>query len=250
MSVEKKDKPRITHVSNPDVDFRDEATGTSTNRVADIVRQSFDHVARFKTDPPFGFHAEMEIGGSPRCNLQRSATISAYCSFAPYSYSWEKSYNGVNWYSLTSSNTASVNFQMPVPVPANAPNSSMMIRCTVTDAANNTVVVTWPVYYFCDPVQKSSITDKVNEIEPLSVYPNPSKGNFTLAFIAKKEKGTGEIRLFDLSGALVYTQSISDVLKGENSLNLELSNSRLSPGTYVLEVEIGSEKLKTNIQIL
>lgn len=249
MSTEKKIKPRITHISNPDVDFRNKATGTSQNRVADIVEQSFEHVARFKTDPPFSFYADMNIGGSPKCNLQRSATISAYCGYAPYSYSWEKSYNGVNWYSLTSANTSSVNFQMALPVPGNAPNASMMIRCTVTDAANNTVVVTWPLHYFCDPVQKSSITDQEDKIEPLSVYPNPSKGNFTVAFIAKEETASGKIRLIDLAGSIVFTQSFGHIRKGENSLNLELSDRRLSAGSYVIEVEIGSEKIKTNIQI-
>jgi hypothetical protein len=69
----------------------------------------------------------------------------------------------------------------------------------------------------------------VNEIKNnlFSVYPNPTAGNATASFRASI---SGSIKLYDVSGKLVFTTS----LNGQKMLTLE--TEKLLPGHYVLQV--------------
>lgn len=58
------------------------------------------------------------------------------------------------------------------------------------------------------------------------VVPNPSNGNFTLYY---DRLISGELRLIDMLGKVLYSQNVSNVL--ETSLNFEIN-----PGTYLINI--------------
>lgn len=73
----------------------------------------------------------------------------------------------------------------------------------------------------------ASTTSIVQNIENLSIYPNPVSNGKTYVYITSKLNLTKEIEFYDVLGKQIY----STVLVGK-----ELNISRLSKGVYVLKI--------------
>jgi hypothetical protein len=78
-----------------------------------------------------------------------------------------------------------------------------------------------------------------------SLYPNPNKGNFTIAFNSEK---TDELHLavFDVTGRLIYENSVP-VQSGNNNLPFELKG--IGSGMYSLRVRLGAENQQIKLVI-
>ncbi|MDG1135514.1 MAG: T9SS type A sorting domain-containing protein [Bacteroidales bacterium] len=70
------------------------------------------------------------------------------------------------------------------------------------------------------------------DVESVSLYPNPSNGNFSLNIIAN-ESSSYSIRVIDISGKVVY-DNIIDLKTGNNSTNIVIDN--ISSGSYNLVI--------------
>ncbi|HBX52582.1 MAG: hypothetical protein A2W98_10000 [Bacteroidetes bacterium GWF2_33_38] len=88
--------------------------------------------------------------------------------------------------------------------------------CQANDSAN--IIITNLV--------KNSILDKIN------IHPNPNNGQFNIV-INSKEKGKMQLRLFDLNGKLIFTESLE---KNNDILRKHLEFSYLAKGVYHLQV--------------
>jgi hypothetical protein len=93
-----------------------------------------------------------------------------------------------------------------------------------------------------DNCQELSIT----ELSPLSsvskvgaIYPNPVKSTFFLP-IETADATEVQIKLYNLSGALVAHFGMEELKAGKNELALELKPD-LTAGTYLLYIEVGKE---------
>lgn len=73
----------------------------------------------------------------------------------------------------------------------------------------------------------------------LSIFPNPSSGDLTLKFNGLAF-GTSKVEILDVSGRLVYSESIV-VEQGMNSVVIRTSN--LSAGTYLIRLDDGSSSI-------
>lgn len=76
-------------------------------------------------------------------------------------------------------------------------------------------------------------SETTDELSPLYVYPNPSKGDVWLAIGAKTD-GQATATVMDLSGKLVYSTRLN-IERGENRAMLDLND--LAKGMYVLRFE-------------
>ncbi|MDX5346033.1 MAG: zinc-dependent metalloprotease [Hymenobacteraceae bacterium] len=81
------------------------------------------------------------------------------------------------------------------------------------------------------PVRHAAFTD---EFVNIVVYPNPSQGLFVLE-LPEQTESTCSIRVYNMSGQLVYQQQIGQMRQHELSLQQQPN------GIYVLEVENGSK---------
>lgn len=89
------------------------------------------------------------------------------------------------------------------------------------------------------------INNQEKEIEKtISCYPNPVVDNAQITFVAKKQLPT-TISIYDLSGKSVFSKKIENCSKGENKIDLNLSN--FSKGTYIVKVSIGNKIESTKI---
>ncbi|MFM1998144.1 MAG: hypothetical protein RL204_91 [Bacteroidota bacterium] len=75
----------------------------------------------------------------------------------------------------------------------------------------------------------------------VSVFPNPSADNTWIRVNGNNE--TGIIQIIDITGRVVYSNT---VLSSGNSL-IEIENDQLSSGSYLVLVQIGSEKVVTKL---
>jgi|GEM_PF-3770500 len=69
------------------------------------------------------------------------------------------------------------------------------------------------------------------EKQQFSVYPNPSKGEFTVSFVATESSPTGLLEVKDLSGRTIYSQSIK-IDKGINKIYIKGCDFTI--GTYLV----------------
>jgi len=71
----------------------------------------------------------------------------------------------------------------------------------------------------------------------MSLYPNPSNGEFTAHFVAEKG-GLANFRVFNGQGQIVRSK---EVRIGKGALNMALNYSDLRPGIYFLQMSCGAQ---------
>ena len=77
-------------------------------------------------------------------------------------------------------------------------------------------------------------------IDAPSLYPNPAKGNFTI----KTKTAIDKITIFSQTGAVVKTISLESP-NDENEVNV----SELAKGSYVVELQNGTQKMYKNLVV-
>ncbi len=85
----------------------------------------------------------------------------------------------------------------------------------------------------------------VEKTAALKVFPNPSKGNFTLQFVAEKP-GRSVLTISDAGGRNITSISIP-VNEGLNTI--PLNNSSLAPGVYVLRLKVDGKVLSMKLML-
>jgi hypothetical protein len=84
-----------------------------------------------------------------------------------------------------------------------------------------------------------------NNDNALNVYPNPTKDQITIAFVADKEDACN-IRLIDVTGRIILTNDYTDAI-GENQYQMDLS--QLAKGIYVLILQSQESTLQTKVVV-
>ena len=107
-------------------------------------------------------------------------------------------------------------------------------------AISSTSIVLWPEYdavaLIGSPVSTTGIGEQ--KTDPVSIFPNPSSGNFTLIF--SKQHNPYTISIYDMSGRLCYSQ---------NGIIGEVSQLQtgLQPGIYSVEISNETTKIQNKI---
>ncbi|HRP89921.1 MAG TPA: T9SS type A sorting domain-containing protein [Edaphocola sp.] len=71
------------------------------------------------------------------------------------------------------------------------------------------------------------------KFEALNVYPNPSNGNLNISYNFKNNS-EANVRVFDLSGKVVFTKNLGTISEGTKNFNLDMNT--LSTGFYTIEL--------------
>jgi choice-of-anchor I-like protein/type IX secretion system substrate protein len=92
-----------------------------------------------------------------------------------------------------------------------------------------------------------SMSNPSNNSPSTSAYPNPFKNEFELSFYGEGEEVT--VNLYDQFGRLVMTVFQGDSNEGQNTLPVNLSESRLTPGIYMISI-FSANKATQTISVL
>lgn len=85
--------------------------------------------------------------------------------------------------------------------------------------------------------QNTSAERQMSLNEPISVYPNPNNGTFTIAFNQKNEQKTS-IRVVDAQGKVVFKEKLGDFA---GSYQKELNLKKHGAGVFIVTVQQGDE---------
>jgi hypothetical protein len=131
---------------------------------------------------------------------------------------------------------------MPTPYPINAPFSSLLVRCTVTDDNGATYVVQSTENYFCDPaMNKTSLENQLEQNSGFRVFPNPTSGNFTIEMFANQSCDRATLNVYNATGQQVYAQLFKKIAQGINLISVDLKSLKLPDGLYFIVVETDTE---------
>lgn len=94
----------------------------------------------------------------------------------------------------------------------------------------------------CNPIVIG--LNQIEEQNWLKVYPNPTAGNFEI-MLGRALLGSGQLRIFDMLGRIVYTKEIAEKLDSRHSVDLQVN-----AGKYLIEITDGSGKqLRSSIVV-
>lgn len=85
----------------------------------------------------------------------------------------------------------------------------------------------------------SGVSTPEENSNAVRVYPNPNNGRFTIEL---QNASTAEIRLFSMTGQLVYTTK-------ENGNHISIDANNLSAGIYVAEIKVGNQITRSRISV-
>jgi hypothetical protein len=154
----------------------------------------------------------------------------------------------------TSANIAdglSANSPLTITVPTNAASGTTTMRVSTkyTDpGANQFPTACEPNFdgevedYSINITNNLSIDD--NELDKLSIYPNPSKGEFTVGFNSNSNNDIS-IKVFDIRGRSIYTKTFETVNRFDEVIRLSDAQS----GVYLLQISNGSQSVTKRIII-
>jgi hypothetical protein len=77
------------------------------------------------------------------------------------------------------------------------------------------------------------------------VYPNPFDESVNVEFYNPSENKNVTIEIYDLTGRMVYNRNVGNVIPGKNNIILQSLNKNMSPGVYMLRLNINGRLSKT-----
>lgn len=91
-----------------------------------------------------------------------------------------------------------------------------------------------------EPEKKTKVLDDVN----IGFYPNPGNGDFTLEFNIEEEKDEAVISIHDMTGKIVYTETV----KGKGNYKKQINLDEPS-GIYILKIQQGKKAITKKLVI-
>lgn len=83
-----------------------------------------------------------------------------------------------------------------------------------------------------------SLTENEVPLGGVLIYPNPTSGQFSLAYNSEQNKNT-TVKIYNLVGQVIYSESYTSTT-GMNTLKFDISNN--SQGIYMLEISSAKAK--------
>jgi len=238
-SIKGKPDRRILHYSNPDVEWKNRATGTHHwNDNETHFENNGPTISEFFPNDLPEFSVRI-VGNLKACRCNDLITLAANttCGTDPITYSWEVSQNGISW---TPAGNGQTIFH-PTYCQYNA-NSTVTFRVTAQDATGQTVTQSHGVLIIdgASCGDKPPIPLRADEQIEVSVYPNPATAE-SIIYIDFAKAGDHHIVLLDMLGqakAAYFSTS-------QSVFSISLSKLRLQTNIYFLKITSSNGLTKT-----
>lgn len=240
---------RIMHFSNPNIEFKNEATGIANERenaaqLSDMGCAISDY-RPFIPFTPFSIHISGPVIGNNSGTYTWCVNIEG-CQSTP-TILWEYSIDGIHYYQWFTNQ-----YCITAPMPMDA---SLWLRVTVT--CGTQVITDW--HY-----TENSDGDPCNHLAQLSYvgtnttnfkntlnensfqcFPNPVSNSLNLQFSVYDDQTNVEIQLIDITGKLIK-QLVNDKFQiGHYHKNIDIST--LQNGYYIIKTKMGNELITKSI---
>lgn len=257
----------ILHYSNPDVEYKNKKTGTtSTNDVARKLRTEAYVVENFRPyTPPLSVYISGPTKGNNSGTYTWTANVSSGVS--PYTYVWHYSLDGYN-YTGTLGTSSSITAPLPL-------DNDLFLRVTVTSSDGQTAVDYHTTINldagFGEPISPKdpllkSVTDSTentnkniittnnseSKLEGLSfenplkisIFPNPITESSTISYFVNSE-AIVSLNILDVNGRIIKTLVNGKQDKGQYNINVNVQD--LTSGTYICQLICDNKKITQKI---
>lgn len=231
----------IQHFSNPNVKFKEKATGEADAHNARQLRGNACTVANFRDDDVIpNLHAAIS-GSGYGCPCQSTGVFASVTGGAPgnYTLAWRTSTDGFNWSPVQGTGT-SLSIELPC-----VEGEGIYVQLTATSVDGQVenafrfieAATTW--YGQEGPCMRSNDYVDAGNLGSIIAYPNPMDERIIVQGSTGAEESKVNIRLYDSFGRL-----LQEVKKGTTGRNFTVSieTPTLSPGIYALRVEYSGEQ--------
>ena len=97
-------------------------------------------------------------------------------------------------------------------------------------------------------VGETDIASERKDMQSVKISPNPFIDMLNIGFYNSSANNLITVNIYDLEGRLVFRRNTTNVSVGINTLRLNVGDSNLAPGVYVVKLDvngrtIGSGKL-------
>ncbi|GGI57329.1 zinc-dependent metalloprotease [Winogradskyella haliclonae] len=116
-------------------------------------------------------------------------------------------------------------------------NGQWVFFITDTVAANNGTIDSVTITV-CSGITEAVLGDNDFELNDFALFPNPSKGDFTLQFNSSSGKDI-DVSVYDISGKLVYNKNYGSTSRFDKQINL----NTVSTGIYIMKVNDGDKNV-------
>ena len=174
--------------------------------------------------------------------------VKAYCPTPPYSsFGWvtATTINSTSTPVLTSGLAFSTFSYSTSSLPVSLVGDYIQLRIIVTRGSTSTSDYFLDIdnFYVGDPL--AGIDAYQSNSSSLSIYPNPSNGNFTVWLKNYQANNPVEVSVYNYLGQKVKTVSAEGAVNNQ----VNVSSLGLEKGMYLVEVKSGTELAKSKIQI-
>ncbi len=165
------------------------------------------------------------------------------CGVDPFTWTWEVSQDGFNYYNITATNDLlSINYQ---------PSSTKWyyLKVTVRDNQGSSDVDFMRINYFDDdtnPNIRSSDEKLDNLLKNVKIYPNPVQNIITADFEVHNSEAI-TFGLFDIQGRQLLSATENDLIRGRRLKTLDTKD--LPNGLYILKITCGKSSIIEKITI-
>ena len=231
-----RNRNKIDHISNPDVRYKNRATGTSDRNNARQINETGNTVAAFRPPvaiitPGIPFSVTVSAPKTyPACSRGGCASATIVCGVPPYTISWQNSTDGINWSGNVSTGTGYC-----FTTPCN-PGGQFWVRITVTDSQGNTRVA-GKVIELTSSGGGNGWLRSTEENIITNIYPNPFNEQSQIK-INLPEAENIRIELSNMYGTLrreIINQHFS---AGEHTITIPRNN--LPQGLYAIKLSLSS----------
>lgn len=225
-------KNRLLNFSNPNIQVSGRATGTADENNAQRITESHPIVGAFRPDPANPLNAFVD--GPTWVSSPGGKNYELYysCGSAPYTFSWQYSYDGVNY---TLSNTTSDVFTWYF-----SQSQKIYLKGTVTSNGQSaTAYITVTAQLPANPYKVSVVGNDTIAPQPelpgLIATPNPANDQISVSYNLQSDT---QVRLdvLDQSGRIIEILKDDKALSHKGHYSVKMKSKNLSIGTYFIRL--------------
>jgi hypothetical protein len=211
----------ILHYSNPNVNFKGVATGTTDRNNAAQLSLTGCTVANFM--PNFAIFNTTISSTTSGCNIQ--ATTTPRCASGTLGYEWYISRDGINWSNLFV-NSSTLYHTVNVP-------GTYILKSVVIDGVGNSTYDRQFLYVNCAGFRGNGSNAPQNYMIK-KIYPNPTATDDVTVVVEMEQTENVQLYITDINGNYKKMVTDQEMTTGKNTFTFKVTD--LVAGSYHLNL--------------
>ncbi len=247
MALDALARGRLENFSNPNVYYKNRATGTSTRNNAAKISQTGLTLSAFRPPvlnvlvppSPFSIAVSAPITAT-ECTVGVGASASITCGTAPFDVVWENSLDGITWNPGTTFSTLSTFPSYRFVTPCLGVNTQYFVRATITDQQGD-IRIDQAMINITAQIVAGLRTASVPKLIT-SIYPNPFAEN-TIIKVNLPQAETIQMELTNMYGTIRRVLPTQVLSSGEHQITI--ARAGLPEGLYSVRLTTNNGYVET-----